>query len=94
MRYNKLFNSLKERNQLAYIPFLLLGDPTEELSLKLIDTLVKNGADALELGFAFSDPVADGPVIQAASLRPLTNGFYVDAGFKLISQVRDRKSVV
>lgn len=88
MRYNKLFNSLKERNQLAYIPFLLLGDPTEELSLKLIDTLVKNGADALELGFAFSDPVADGPVIQAASLRPLANGFNVDAGFKLISQVR------
>lgn len=88
MRYNKLFNGLKERNQLAYIPFLLLGDPSEELSLKLIDTLVNNGADALELGFAFSDPVADGPVIQAASLRPLENGFSVDDGFNVIAKVR------
>lgn len=88
MRYKQLFEQLKADNQLAYIPFLLLGDPTEELSLKLIDRLVENGADALELGFAFSDPVADGPVIQTASLRPLANGFSVQNGFALIKTVR------
>lgn len=88
MRYQQLFDRLKDSNQLAYIPFVLLGDPTEDLSLQLIDTLIENGADALELGFAFSDPVADGPVIQAASLRPLANGFSVQKGFDLIAKIR------
>ncbi|WP_417446193.1 tryptophan synthase subunit alpha [Kangiella sp.] len=88
MRYQQLFDRLKDANQLAYIPFVLLGDPTEDLSLQLIDTLVENGADALELGFAFSDPVADGPVIQTASLRPLANGFSVQKGFDLVAKVR------
>lgn len=90
MRYQQLFEQLKADNKLAYIPFLLLGDPTEELSLKLIDSLVENGADALELGFAFSDPVADGRVIQTASLRPLANGFNVQKGFGLIAKVRTK----
>lgn len=88
MRYQQLFARLKDSNQLAYIPFVLLGDPTEELSLQLIDRLVENGADALELGFAFSDPVADGPVIQTASLRPLANGFSVRKAFDLVAKIR------
>ena len=89
MRYHNLFTHKKKHNELAYIPFLLLGDPSTEHSLQLIDTLVKSGADALELGFAFSDPVADGPVIQQASLRPLANGFTVLDGLKLIKKVRE-----
>lgn len=87
-RYHRLFEEQKSKGQLAYIPFLLLGDPDFELSLKLIDTCVANGADGLEIGFAFSDPVADGPVIQQASLRPLANSFSVKDGFDLIRQIR------
>lgn len=88
MRYQKLFAKTRMNNQLAYIPFVLLGDPSKALSLQIIDTLIENGADALELGFAFSDPVADGPVIQAASLRPLANQFSIQDGFELIAEIR------
>ncbi len=90
MRYQNLFTKKQADKELAYIPFVVIGDPTAELSLHIIDVLVDNGADALELGFAFSDPVADGPVIQQASLRPLANQFSVKQGFELIRQVRDK----
>ncbi len=89
-RYEKLFAEKQLNQELAYIPFVILGDPSFELSLKLIDRLVESGADALELGFAFSDPVADGPVIQEASLRPLANGFSVNDGFELIAKIRQK----
>ncbi|NVJ68422.1 MAG: tryptophan synthase subunit alpha [Gammaproteobacteria bacterium] len=90
MRYQTMFTEKKRIKQLAYIPFVLLGDPTREHSLAIIDCLIQCGADALELGFAFSDPVADGPVIQEASLRPLANDFSVQNGFELIKQIRAR----
>jgi tryptophan synthase alpha chain len=60
------------------------------LSLDIIDKLVENGADGLELGLAFSDPVADGPVIQQATLRPLANNFSIESGLNLIGKVRDK----
>ncbi|NVK21443.1 MAG: tryptophan synthase subunit alpha [Kangiellaceae bacterium] len=88
MRYQQLFEVKRDNNQLAYIPFVLLGDPTADLSLAIIDKLVESGADGLELGFAFSDPVADGPVIQQASLRPLANQFSVKDGFNEIAAIR------
>ena len=56
------------------MPFVVLGDPAIEDSVKIIKGLIKNGAGALELGFAFSDPIADGPVIQKANNRELANG--------------------
>lgn len=55
----------------VFVPFLMLGDPSYEKSKELIRTAVHNGADALELGIAFSDPVADGPTIQKAHLRAM-----------------------
>ncbi|MRX27087.1 tryptophan synthase subunit alpha [Kangiella sp. HZ709] len=88
MRYQKMFETKKANNALAYIPFVLLGDPTFDHSFQIIEKLIESGADALELGFAFSDPVADGPVIQEASLRPLDNGFSLKDGFILIQKVR------
>lgn len=88
MRYFKMFEQKKANNELAYIPFVLLGDPTFEHSFQIIETLIANGADGLELGFAFSDPVADGPVIQEASLRPLANKFSIDDGFALLKKIR------
>lgn len=64
-RYAALF----AREKGVFVPFLMLGDPTYEKSKELIRTAIQHGADALELGIAFSDPVADGPTIQGAHLR-------------------------
>lgn len=88
MRYQQLFERTRSQNQLAYIPFLVVGDPTEGHFLSLVDCVVANGADALELGFAFSDPVADGPAIQQAALRPLTQGFSIEQAFNAVAKVR------
>lgn len=87
-RYDKLFTKLKEKNEGAFIPFVTLGDPDGETSLEIIKNLIENGADALELGFAFSDPVADGAVIQAAGTRALAAGATPEGAFAVISSVR------
>ncbi len=87
-RYQQLFDSLKAQNQGAFVPFVTLGDPNPELSMQIIDTLVENGADALELGFPFSDPLADGPVIQGANLRALQANTTPSQCFEMLSQVR------
>ncbi len=73
-RYESLFAQLKERKEGAFVPFVTLGDPGIEQSLKIIDTLIEAGADALELGIPFSDPLADGPTIQNATLRAFAAG--------------------
>lgn len=88
-RYSQLFGSLQERNEGAFVPFVMLGDPTPEDSLEIIRTLVDAGADALELGVPFSDPVADGPTIQRSHLRALDNGATVNGSLKLIKQIRE-----
>lgn len=59
-RYENLFAQLNDRREGAFVPFVTLGDPGIEQSLKIIDTLIDAGADALELGVPFSDPLADG----------------------------------
>ncbi len=63
-RYETLFAQLKIAEEGAFVPFVTLGDPGPEQSLKIIDALIEGGADALELGIPFSDPLADGPTIQ------------------------------
>jgi tryptophan synthase alpha chain len=73
-RYETLFAQLKARREGAFVPFVTLGDPNPEQSLKIIDTLIEAGADALELGIPFSDPLADGPTIQDATLRAFAAG--------------------
>ena len=73
-RYDQMFSRLTAANQGAFVPFVTLGDPTAELSFDIIKTLVDNGADALELGIPFSDPIADGPTIQGANIRALAAG--------------------
>jgi len=87
-RYQALFNRLKTEKQGAFVPFVTIGDPNRELSIKIIDTLVNAGADALELGLPFSDPVADGPVIQGASVRALASHITPDSCFEIIKEVR------
>lgn len=87
-RFDRLFRQLSTQNQGAFVPFVTLCDPDFDRSLEIIDTLVANGADALELGFPFSDPLLDGPVIQAANKRALDGGYSTQACFELLAQVR------
>jgi len=87
-RYQAAFAALAQKQQGAFLPFVTLGDPSPGLSLRIIDTLVENGADALELGFPFSDPLADGPVIQGANLRSLAAGTTPSQCFEMIATIR------
>ena len=87
-RYQTTFARLQQEKRGAFVPFVTLGDPGPELSLAIIDTLVQNGADALELGFPFSDPLADGPVIQGANLRARASGTTPAVCFEMLTQVR------
>jgi tryptophan synthase alpha chain len=89
-RYQSLFARLAEKKQGAFVPFVTIGDPNPQQSLKLIDTLAASGADALELGFPFSDPLADGPTIQAANLRALNSNTTPDTCFDIIKQIRTK----
>ncbi|PCI72837.1 MAG: tryptophan synthase subunit alpha [Gammaproteobacteria bacterium] len=87
-RYQFLFKQLKQKNERAFVPFVTLCDPNYDLSLKIVRTLIESGADALELGLPFSDPVADGLVIQQASIRALKSGASIDNCFRLIETIR------
>jgi tryptophan synthase alpha chain len=72
-RIGQTFNALKAQNRKALIPFITAGDPGKGLTVPLMRALVEVGADIIELGVPFSDPMADGPVIQRASERALAN---------------------
>lgn len=89
-RYENLFKRLKDRKEGAFVPFVTLGDPTPEQSLKIIDTLIEAGADALELGIPFSDPLADGPTIQNATLRAFAAGVTPAQCFEILTTVRQK----
>lgn len=69
--YEELFATLRARGDGAFIPFFMLGDPSPEHSLQLIEAAIEAGADALELGIGFSDPVADGPAIVRSHVRAM-----------------------
>ena len=82
------FEKLKAVNKSALIPFITAGDPHPESTVELMDTLVENGADMIELGIPFSDPMADGPVIQRASERALNNKVGIKDTIKLAKDFR------
>ncbi|MFA7269001.1 MAG: tryptophan synthase subunit alpha [Sterolibacterium sp.] len=73
-RITPTFERLRTQGRKALIPFITAGDPAPDLTLPLMRTLVENGADIIELGVPFSDPMADGPTIQRASERALQHG--------------------
>lgn len=87
-RYDAMFARLARERAGAFIPFCVLGDPTPDASLALVLTLAESGADALELGLPFSDPVADGPTIQAADVRALAAGTTPAAALAIVEAVR------
>ncbi|MBK8481116.1 MAG: tryptophan synthase subunit alpha [Proteobacteria bacterium] len=88
-RYAPLFERLRAAGEGAFVPFSVLGDPDPATSLEIVRTLVEAGADALELGLPFSDPVADGPTIQAADVRALAAGTRLQHAWALIRALRD-----
>jgi tryptophan synthase alpha chain len=88
-RYEKLFNDLQKKQEGAFIPFVVLNDPDKNLNKEIITALIQSGADALELGIAFSDPLADGPTIQKAGLRALKNKSSVAFALSLIKEIRE-----
>jgi len=87
-RYQASFAALKEKNEKAFIPFVMIGDPNAEQSFAVIKSLIDAGADALELGIPFSDPSADGITIQKAALRALGAGINTDICIDILKQVR------
>ncbi len=92
-RIGAMIEALRTRGQGAFVPFLVLGDPDPETSLALVDRLVDAGADMLELGFPFSDPPADGPVIQAADQRALAAGTTPPLAFELLARIQRRHDI-
>ena len=77
----------------AFIPFLTCGDPDLETTAKLVRAMAENGADLIELGIPFSDPTAEGPVIQGANLRALSGGVTTDKIFAMVEELRKDVSV-
>lgn len=72
----------------AFIPFITCGDPDLEATGKIVREAVKNGADLIELGIPFSDPTAEGPVIQGANIRALSGGVTTDSIFDFVRELR------
>lgn len=89
-RFDALFVTLAARNEGAFVPFIMLGDPSASDAVEIISAVVEAGADALELGIPFSDPVADGPTIQKAHLRALDGGATFDSSLEQIREIRRR----
>jgi len=92
-RIDNVFNKLRSNGQKALIPFITCGYPSIDGYMKLFDVLEKNGADIIEIGIPFSDPLADGPVIQATSKIALENGINTDTVMDTIVKIRSKSSI-
>ena len=91
--YKQVFSELKEQKRAALIPFFVIGDPDFDTSLAVVTTAIDAGADVLELGIPFSDPIADGPTIQKADIRAIRGGMSVAKALKFIRKLKDYKDV-
>jgi len=87
-RIERRFAALKSANRGGLVTFITAGDPNYELSLDLLKQLPAAGADVIELGMPFTDPMADGPAIQASSLRALKTGLTLKKSLRLVSEFR------
>ena len=82
------------QNGKAFIPFVTAGDPDLETTEKLLIEMSKNGADIIEIGIPFSDPIAEGVVIQEADLRSLSAGTTTDKIFDMVKRIRPQIDAV
>lgn len=88
-RINQRFADLKAQNKGAFVAYIMAGDPDLETSFELLKGLPAAGADLIELGFPFSDPMAEGPTIQRAAERSLKNGTKIKDVFELVRRFRE-----
>ncbi|MGD0142531.1 MAG: tryptophan synthase subunit alpha [Rhizomicrobium sp.] len=86
------FAELRRANRAAFVPFITAGDPDADTTLAILERLPKAGADLIELGMPFSDPMADGPAIQASSLRALQAGMTLAKTLDLVQRFRRKNA--
>jgi tryptophan synthase alpha chain len=87
-RIGRTFKKIRERNGKAFIPYIMAGDPDLKRTLELVKILEDSGADIIELGVPFSDPLADGPTIQKAAQRALRGGMTLSGVIGLVADLR------
>ncbi len=92
-RISQTFSALRARGEAALIPFITAGDPDIETTFALVQEMVRQGADIIELGVPFSDPMADGPTLQRAAERAVRNGTSLSHILGLVSRLRQSLSV-
>jgi tryptophan synthase alpha chain len=92
-RIDHRFAALKQEGRAAFVTFLMAGDPDMETSLAIIRALPQAGADVIEIGMPFTDPMADGPAIQAAGQRALANGATLNKTLDLVKRFREDDDV-
>jgi tryptophan synthase alpha chain len=90
---SRVFENLKAQGKAALIGYVMGGDPEPSYTLKIAEALFKGGADILELGIPFSDPIADGPTIQAASLRSLNAGTTPKIVLETVLEIKKKHNV-
>lgn len=88
-RIDTTFAKLKQEQKTAFIGFLTAGDPDMDTCMECVRELEKNGCDIIEIGIPFSDPIAEGPVIQEASLRALKNNITTTDVMHMVSKIRE-----
>jgi tryptophan synthase alpha chain len=89
-RIEKCFESLRSRGRKGLVPFITAGDPVADITVPLMHAMVNAGADLIELGIPFSDPMADGPVIQKANQRALAHGTSLRDVLDMVKQFRQQ----
>ena len=87
------FKELKSKNEKALISYIMTGFPNENATLSIVKGLVNGGTDIIELGFPFSDPIADGPVIQNASTISLNKGAKIEKFFRTVKKIRKETDI-
>ena len=92
-RIDTKFKELRERKEPAFIPFLTAGDPSLDVTRELIVEFDRRGADVIELGVPYSDPIADGPVIQSSYCRALSKGIKLSDILELVKDVRKQSEI-
>ena len=92
-RYDQVFTRLRKSGEAAFIPFAVAGDPDATVSEAILKAYVDGGADILEIGYPFSDPIADGPVNQRGAQRAISAGITPSSFFRLIKSIRQYSEI-
>ncbi len=87
------FIQLKSNKETALVSYVMAGYPSEKATLSAVRGLIRGGADIIELGFPFSDPIADGPVIQNASTISLNKGIKIEKFFRIVKKIRKKTNI-